>query len=266
MEVLLLGAGSADGWPNPWCSGACCTERVAAGEIRTPTSALIDRTVLVDPGPEAARQAVRFGVSLAEVRTVLVTHAHHDHLDPAFLLHRTWGDDRPLRLVGPEPVIAECRPWLAPGQPVELVPVTAGSVVQLGDYEVRALPAAHEAFGEACLYVVSRSGQSVLWATDTGPWAPGARDLLAGTRLGLVLLEETFGDRDDLAGAHHHGLRSFAEAVRQLRDGGSLAPGAEVVAVHLSHHNPPPALLAEWLGRLGARPGEDGARYRLCLA
>ena len=265
MEVLLLGTGSADGWPNPWCSAPCCADRLAAGEIRTPTSALVDRTVLIDPGPEAARQAVRSGVSLAQVSDVLITHAHHDHLDAAFLMHRTWGDNPPLRVVGPHPVIDECRRWLAPDQrTVRLVPVTAGSRLSLGDYQVRVLPAAHQALGEACLYLVHAPGATLLWATDTGPWPPGTPQLLAGTHLGLVCLEETFGDRDDLAGQHHHhSLRTFAAAVAQLRDWGCLTAATEVIAVHLSHHNPAPEVLRQRLRRVGARIEDDGARIMI---
>ncbi len=259
MEVLLLGTGASDGWPSAWCADPCCAGLVQSGEVRTPTSALIDRTLLVDPGPEACRQALRHNISLAGVTDVLVSHAHHDHLDASFLMHRSWVNDTPLRVVGPAPVIEECRRWLKPGQrTVELVPVTAGRDVTLGRYRVRALPAAHEALGEACLYAVAGPDATILWATDTGPWARGVKEMLAGTPLDLVCLEETFGDRDDLAAGTHHCLRTFGEAVARLREWGNVTGTTDVVAVHLSHHNPPPETLYLRLRDLGARAVPDG--------
>ncbi len=259
MEVLLLGTGASDGWPTAWCPDECCTSLVDSGEVRTPTSALIDRTLLIDPGPEAPRQALRSNISLAGVTDVLVTHAHHDHLDASFLLHRGWVNQQPLRVVGPKPVLDECARWLKPGQrSVQLVPITAGRDVTLGRYRVRALPAAHEALGEACLYAVAGPDATVLWATDTGPWARGVKEMLTGTRFDLVCLEQTFGERDDLTEGTHHGLRTFGEAVAQLRAWGNVDAATDVVAIHLSHHNPPPELLYLKLRDLGARAVPDG--------
>lgn len=259
MEVLMLGTGASDGWPSAWCGGQCCLGLVESGDIRTPTSALIDKTLLIDPGPEAPRQALRQNISLAGVTDVLVSHAHHDHLDAAFLLHRGWVSDQPLRIAGPKPVIDECSRWLKPGQrTVQLIPVTAGRDVTLGRYRVRALPAAHEALGEACLYAIAGPDATMLWATDTGPWARGVKEMLAGTVFDLVCLEETFGERDDLAQGKHHGLATFGAAVAQLRGWGSADSTTDVVAIHLGHHNPPPELLYLKLRELGARAVPDG--------
>ncbi len=258
MEVLMLGTGAADGWPNAWCAEDCCTGLVEAGVLRTPTSALVDDVLLIDPGPEAPREALRSNISLAGVKYVLVGHAHHDHLDPAFLLHRSWVNHEPLVVVGPDPVIRACRPWFEDSA-VKLVPITAGRDVVLGPYRVRALPAAHVADGEACLYAIAGPDATILWATDTGPWARGVKEMLAGTELDLVLLEETFGDATDQAvDGRHHTLATFARAVEQLREWGNVTGETDVVAVHLSHFNPSPESLYLRLRDLGARAVPDG--------
>ena len=87
MHVRLLGTGAADGWPNPWCSCASCSDVRARGETRRQTSVLVDGAVLLDLSPALPPD----GVSLVGVRTVLVTHAHPDHCAPAALL---WRQDR----------------------------------------------------------------------------------------------------------------------------------------------------------------------------
>lgn len=257
MEVVLLGTGSAEGWPHPWCRCASCRGAAAAGEIRTPAGALVDGRVLLECGPETPRQAVRHGLELAGVRTVLVTHVHTDHFDPAFLYYRSHVTTAPLRLVGPAPVIRAARDWVAPTDAsVQFVEVRAGDEVALEGHRVRVLPAHHRAFGEAVLYAVSgRDGRTVLWACDTGLWAPGVREGLAGLQIDLALVEETWGRRD--FGPGHLNLDTFPAAIEALAQWGALAADARVVAIHLGHHNPWPLQLP------GAELLPDGSRIVL---
>ena len=247
VDVLLLGTGASDGVPNCWCTCPTCIEARTTGALRTNASALVDGRLLIDPGPEAPRQAQRAGLDLTGVRTVLVTHAHDDHLDPSFLMHRGWVSDVPLRVIGPEPAIARCVDWLKPGQAVvTLTTVTAGDGFEVDGYRVRVIPATHHAFGEAVLYAIDSDDRSLLYATDTGPWRADALELLAGWRFDLVLLEQTFGHAEP-SGPGHHTLATFAEAVAGLRGIGALDDATRVVATHLSHSNP---LLAELTARL----------------
>ncbi len=252
----MLGTGAADGWPNAWCPEPCCTSLVDAGILRTNTSALVDRVLLIDPGSEAPSQAMRSNISLAGVKYVLASHLHPDHLDASFLMHRSWVNPEPLTVVGPKPVIEECQQWTRDGN-VRFVTVTAGQDLVLGPYRVRALPATHEAHGEALLYAIAGPDATILWGTDTGPWEPRAKPMLAGTRFDLVLLEETFGDKHDHTDVHHD-LTSFATAVSQLREWGCADGRTDVVAIHLSHHNPSPEMLYLRLRDVGARAVPDG--------
>ena len=42
VRIDLLGTGSADGWPNPFCRCASCDTERADGYARRPSSALVD--------------------------------------------------------------------------------------------------------------------------------------------------------------------------------------------------------------------------------
>lgn len=261
MEVLLLGTGGADGWPSPWCRCEACEDSRSRGVYRSPTCALIDGRLQLDVGPHLASQAGRVGQSLAGVRTILVTHAHADHLDPQFIWHRVWAGTDPVVLAGPSPVVAVCHEWLAPEQTdIELVEVSAGSELRLDGYRVVALPANHHAFGPVVLYAIEGpDGSRILYATDTGRWVDAAADLLSGWRFDVVLMEETFGDRTDL-GEEHLGFDSFAEEVARLRELGCVDDATRVVAVHLSHHNPPEAEVRARLGEIGVELLPEGTR------
>ena len=263
MQVRLLGTGSADGWPNPFCGCASCESARADGVVRAQTSALVDDVLLLDCGPETPRQAERAGCALGDLAAVLVTHAHPDHFDPSFLLYRGWVDDGPLEVLAPRGVVDRCAGWLAPGSGVELTALSAGDVVEVAGFRVGALPARHEAPGGALLYdVTAPDGDRLLYATDTAAF--GARDLAAAGLDGVgdpaysvVLLEETFGDLTT-HGADHLDLESFARVLADLRVAHAVDERTDVVAVHLSHHNPPATELQRRLEGYGARVVPDG--------
>jgi adenosylcobinamide kinase/adenosylcobinamide-phosphate guanylyltransferase len=257
MRVVLLGTGSADRWPNPWCTCPRCAWARDTGTHRARTSALVDDVLLIDPGPDAGAG----GTDLSRVRAVLVTHDHPDHLDPAFLLAWTWAGAGPLVVAGPAEAVDRCRAWVAPDAPITFLPLAPGDAPELAGLSVRGLPAAHATNGglahdgSALLYEVVGDGR-LLYATDTAalPFAELAADY------DLVLLDCTFGEVRD-HGTAHLDLASFGHEVAQLRAGGHLAPGGRVVAVHLSHHNP--LDLAERLGPIGAEVLPDGAVLRI---
>jgi adenosylcobinamide kinase / adenosylcobinamide-phosphate guanylyltransferase len=259
VDLTLLGTGSADGWPNPHCPCASCTTARASGRLRGQTSALLDGTLLLDCGPEAPAAAQRAGRDLTGLRHVLLTHAHPDHCAPAFLLFRSWvrDEDAPLDVVGPPEVVDQARLWLAPDSRVRFLPVAPGDVLRLSSYDVRVLAADHGPPGSCVLFDVTGPGGRVLYATDTGPLPDPTVEAVAGAGFDVVLLEETFGDHVG-HGTDHLDLRSFPEQLRRLREVGAVGPGTDVVAVHLSHRNPPGAELSRRLAAWGARVVDDG--------
>ena len=267
MRVHLLGTGSADGWPNPFCACVSCTAERAAGRARRPSSALVDDVLLLDCGPTTPHLPADAGITLEGVEHVLVTHGHPDHLHPAFLLSRRWtSPGRVLHVWGPSLAMDLCRDWIGPGSAVELHVIAPGDILGLGTalgaYEVAALPARH-AHGdgdaiaaEALLYAITGpDGARLLYATDTGAFDPVDAGLPDGP-FDVVLLDETFGDRTD-HGTGHLDLASLPAVVDALRRHGSIVGDTAVVATHLSHHNPPTAELRERLRTLGVRVLDD---------
>ena len=256
MDVVVLGTGSADGWPNPFCACASCTSERAAGRVRGQTSVLVDGRLLLDSGPETPRAAERAGADLSRVRHVLITHQHPDHCSPAFLLLRSWVGDGPLDVVGPPEVVELCRMWVAPDSPVRFVAVSPGDRLRLGEYDVRVHAARHGPAGASVLYDVA-TDRRLLYATDTGHLPDETVEAVSGAAFDMVLMEETFGDKAD-HGTDHLDLTAFAEQVRRLREVGAVTRDTDLVAVHLSHHNPPTRELSRRLAAWGARVVDDG--------
>lgn len=267
MRVRLLGTGAADGWPNPWCSCPSCAAALAQGVVRGQTSVLVDDVLLLDVGPEAPRAALRQGVSLADVRGVLVTHGHEDHHGPRAWTWRGLAADRgPLTLLAPPAVLAAAASRLDPT--VTAVPARAGDRVDVAGYEVVVLPAAHGGpeLGPAVLYdVTAPDGSRLLYATDTTV-LPDAAVELARDRAYDVVLLELAGVPVDL----HLTVATWPGEVERLRAVGAVTERTRLCAVHLGHTNPPPdqldALLAGW-GGTAPRDGDvlDTARGRRVL-
>lgn len=258
MEILLLGTGAADGIPNVFCTCATCVDYRARGELRTPTSLLIDGCLLVDPGPESPRQVSRYGRDLSGCVGILAGHAHDDHLDPSLLMHRSWVSDAALTFAGPAPVIELSQRWIDPEQSaVKFLTLTAGDVIDIGGYRIEALAANHEAYGEALLYRISDASASLLYLTDTGSLPERTLAAVSGRRVDLVLLEETFGPAEG-KGTQHHNLRSFAATVENLRDHAVIDDHSRVIPIHIGHDNPPLAVFEQQLAAIGAEVVPDG--------
>jgi adenosylcobinamide kinase/adenosylcobinamide-phosphate guanylyltransferase len=269
VKVQLLGTGSSDGVPNPFCRCPTCNAERAAGRQRVNTCALVDDAVMCDWGPTATAQMVRFGVDFAQIGHVLITHGHPDHFAPQFLMWRGWiAGLPPLHVWGPEDVIDAARHWVGPNDPVELHTVRAGdqwtldAVSGVGPWQVQAVAAAHDIGNgdihaeHALLYVITDADEHrLMYATDTGPLpAETVRDLPA---LDILLMEETFGTHVDHATGHLD-LVTFEATVQAMRASGAVHDGTQIVAVHLSHHNPPTPELALRLAQIGARVVDDG--------
>jgi adenosylcobinamide kinase/adenosylcobinamide-phosphate guanylyltransferase len=267
MELVLLGTGAADGWPNPWCTCASCAWARRAGVLRTHTSVLLDRVLLLDCGPDVPRQADRAGTGLAAVQAVLLSHGHWDHTGAAALLMRSWAQRRePLQLLGPPSALELCRHWVGPDDPVLMVPLAAGDKTSVAGTAVVALAASHRGndadplAADALLYdLTSADGSRLLYATDTAALPPATMDAVAGAAYDVVLLDETFGTVTD-HGSGHLDLASFASQVARLRENGAITTRTEVLAVHLGHRNPPGDRLERELAAAGARAVPDLTR------
>lgn len=265
MRVRLLGTGSADGWPNPFCRCPSCEAERSAGRSRRPSAALIDGSILVDAGPTAPHLPA--GLDLADVEHILLTHGHPDHLHPALLLSREWTHPtRALHVWGPAGAIELCRDWVAPDSTVEFHVVTPGGRLALatadGPATALVLSARHGhgngdgLADEAVLYLITGAdGASLLYATDTGPFDPATCGLPAEP-VDVICLDATFGDTLD-HGTGHLDLATLPVLVDALRTHGTAGPATRIVATHLSHHNPPTDALRQRLSPLGVEVLDD---------
>jgi beta-lactamase domain protein len=92
---VFYGTGDAGGIPNPFCKCSVCENaRLHGGnEIRKRSMFRLGSKVLIDFGPDIATSACLYG-DLSEIRHILITHTHHDHLSALNLLQLMWAARR----------------------------------------------------------------------------------------------------------------------------------------------------------------------------
>lgn len=245
MRLLFLGTAGSEGYPSYLCDcDNCCQARALGGRNHRLRSALlVNQDLLLDLGPDIVASTLRLGMGLSQVRTVLVTHRHEDHLDVANLKVRKPEQTATrlprLKLFGPPDVVQVVVDGVGDLERV-LLDVEAVQPFQEwehGGYRFGCFLANHgEGKMQAQFYSVDDGGHRFLYACDTSDFPEATWRALAGQSFDRIILEETLGagDRDG-----HMNFQRFRAHCGRFREEGMLRPGAKVYAQHISHmYNP----------------------------
>ena len=227
------------------------------------------RSVLVDCGSGVTQRLLAAGCPGRDLDALLLTHLHSDHLVDLYqLVVSSWhqGRERPQKVFGPpgtrvyveglmalwrreldQRIAHEKRPSTAALE-VEVVEITDGWRLQLGELAVEAFAVDHRPVRHAFGFAFQSGGRRLVFSGDTRP-CPA---LEAAARDADLLVNEVFVHREMPV---IEGVRS-AETVENVAayhtlssDVGKLARRANVRCLALTHFVPPhadrAALLAE---------------------
>lgn len=268
MRVQVLGTAAAEGWPALFCEcEACALAREQGGRhVRRRTAYAVNDDILLDLGPDIYWQSVAFGIDLARIRHVLVTHSHADHWNPLELGWRRRGFsvvNRTLALHGNVQVLQRLldQPAALPEElKLELHETAPGDTFAAGSVQVTALCANHAGSGEQALNFVLRQGDvTALIANDTGWWSEDTWDQVRAFQVDIAFLESTYGLANPKATTHHLGVEATVAMRDELARLGALAPDATVLATHFSHNGGGSYdHLCEWFEPHGIEVAYDG--------
>lgn len=243
VEIKLLGTGAAEGWPGLFCDCAVCTHARTAGgkNIRSRASALIDGVLKIDLPPDLHMQATRYGLNLRDLRYLLITHSHDDHLCPTELQYMgqwfvTQALPNTLQIYGPTPALNRIQREVDISKiPVCVTPVSPQQVLNLDDYRITAIEAAHDP-SQLCLnYIISaKDGTQVLYASDTGWYTDETWQFLERQRFDAVITECTKGPTPTDYSGHLDMFQVIEMKARLLRTQ-SIGQDTPFIATHFSH-------------------------------
>jgi len=241
MEVKFLGTAAAEGWPGLFCQCDVCQRARSMGgkNIRTRSSAIIDRVFKVDFPPDTYHHFITQGVDMAEIRHLFITHAHQDHFYPMDLAMRAGpfahiSDDRGLDVYG-DRWVEEGADWgqLAKGN-VRFHRIEDGGMYAIDDALLYPLKANHYPEKGALNYVFTHRGTTLLYGHDTGWFLNQTWEQLQRFRLDLVILDCTSGKVDCREG--HMGIEAVTEVKKRLIDDNIAHSDTVFVATHFSHN------------------------------
>lgn len=248
MKIHYFGTAAAEGVPAVFCRCDICRYAREHGgrEIRTRAQAMIDDTIMIDFGPDSLFHALRDGVDLTDLRYLLVTHAHGDHIQRDDLCNRQKNfahlaeDDPPLTVF----CSAEVRDLLRPTAENDLTgdgrvlfqTVEPFAPFLIEDYRITPLPARHGT-EMPLIYMIEHDGKTFLYAHDTDVFFDEVWDYLTehAVRFDAVSLDCTEGIKHINYRGHMNFERDFEVRDKMLTTG--LADGHTVfVANHFSHN------------------------------
>lgn len=245
MKITYMGTSASEGWPALFCNCSACrlARKLGGKNIRTRCQALIDETLLLDFPPDTNYHALQYGLNLSQIRTLLVTHSHHDHFFAPDLCMRmpAYAADAEgiLDVFGDEEVEKnyENAREIFPGidnyvQFHETEPFT--SFHTQDGYDVVSIAADHNPPERSLNYIIQKEGKTLLWAHDTGIFPERSFEVLGHYRFDLVSLDCTALSRDWYSG--HMGFDAVDSAVSRMKKMGCIDSDTRIVISHFAHY------------------------------
>lgn len=181
MKITFLGTGAAD-WNRQ--------EHGSMSGFRRNAAALVDDTLLIDPGPDVPEALETFGKAKETIRYIINTHTHSDHYSEATLAFL------------PNAVFTELK---------------AGEECQLGPYRILALPANHATCPGTVHFLVSDGQKRLFYGLD-GAWLLSEEyQALREQGADLAVMDATIGFVDgDYRIFEHNNLNMVLEMKKTL--------------------------------------------------
>ena len=250
MKFTYLGTSASEAVPAVFCECDMCNEARRRGgrDLRTRSCAVINDDLMLDFGPEAYVQSVRFGIHLSKIKSLFITHPHADHfqMNNFALRGGFWGmnlTEDMLTVYGGKEVYEKMQDFIATGREV-VTPhfacekLTAFNPVTAGDYKIIPLRAAHDPSIECFVYLIesAKDGKRVLYLHDTENDIDDSIDFIKGMHCDLVSFDCTCGNTFVQPGQRHMGLKNDILVRDKLIEKGVIDSSTVLICNHICHH------------------------------
>jgi len=243
MQLCILGTAAAEGWPAPFCVCDACEESRKRGgaNLRTRAGALIDDDLKIDFGPDTLMQMQRVGRHLRNVKTLIFTHQHADHLYPNDLGRcinpYTATPPEKINVYAPAPVMEilqeKCSEKVLSVLDLHLLTPNESVTTTQGD-RILPLPADH--VEGAVTLLITRGDKTIFYGHDSGLYPEETLNgLEKNGAVDLVLMDCTSGALET-NNRGHMSVFGVEQMRDELKKRGVITEKTRVVATHFSHN------------------------------
>lgn len=225
MKIKYFGTAAAEGIPAFFCSCDVCEKARKAGgrNIRTRSQALINDEILIDFPADTYLHIMNYGLDLRNVKSLLITHGHDDHMYPDDLVYRL----SPVYAHYPEDgkyktpldifvsgksskrlfsVLKRERVFRRDGKALRVNIVKKFVSFEASGYTVTPLRANHALRQglEPLIYIIQKDGKALLYAHDTGYFFDDVWKFIENSdiKFDFVSLDCTSTNRKSVKGTH----------------------------------------------------------------
>lgn len=263
MKLTFLGTGAGEGYPGYWCECPHCTyaRKYRKKNLRTNSCLALNEEILIDIGPSSFDNAARFGVNLTQIKTLLITHPHEDHLYPQNLFWR-YTDESILPLGYAEQImhggprfteIPELNIYgnrfvidflsssleITESQKIAINKIEEGKLFETNGYRIMPIRGNHgPEVGFAHSYVIQKNEKTLLYALDSGTYDDDQFGLMCNFQYDAVIMEGTTGLNEQYGG--HMCLANNIRMKNKLNECKCLGQGSRFILTHMSPHWCPP--------------------------
>ncbi|MDC3413819.1 MBL fold metallo-hydrolase [Aquibacillus sp. 3ASR75-11] len=241
MEIRLLGTAAAEGIPALFCQCEHCerARKLGGKNIRTRTSAIIDRELKIDFPPDTFMHILIEGMEISTFQHLIITHTHHDHFFPEDIKMRSeiyaHGIEYPLSISGNESVVSTCKKVLNHTlQAFTIQEFKPFQTYKVGKAQVTPLKADHKPDENSYIYFIEKNGKSCLYGHDTG-WFPNETfDWLSDKTMDVMILDCTNGLIDSRK--NHMNIAAVKQLKETFEKNRNIHQDTRIIATHFSHN------------------------------
>lgn len=248
MKIKYYGTAAAEGIPALYCSCDTCKKSKEYGgkNLRTRSQALVNGRLLIDMPPDTLYHYQHLGLPLDDIKHVLITHRHSDHLHTPTINVRSKGfvmHDLPdFHIYGSMPTIDlifdELRKSGVKDRGVwNLFEIAPFEIKHIDGFEVVAYKANHDFKTYPYIYDISDGKKRLLYCHDTGLFLDETWEYLEKDKpyFNLVSLDCTMGIASS-SGHHHMNVGDCHTVKERLINLGCADENTVFVLNHFSHN------------------------------
>lgn len=251
MKITMLGT-AAIGYPFAFCNcNNCKLARLHKGKsLRKRASILINDDLIIDLGPDTQTAMNMYGKDMSNIKYLLQTHIHTDHYDEGLLCTRVpymannqidlleiYAHPTCLNIMSKRVNEYEDADLITKEGSKKLnvksKSLTAGEIINVGSYKVKAIETTHDEKHGSLLYVVSQNNKNIFYATDTPSLTENALNQLKNIQLDVIIMDHTFGNTE--YSFAHLNEKLFIEQINKLKEINCINENTKIYGTHISH-------------------------------